>query len=76
MGTVTSQYRYDITSMSILHHSKSHAAAVKTMHCQHKLLIMWLDTMAPTLNSFNFSAVLNMTPSNLMWKRKWFKINS
>jgi len=41
----------DMTSQArvVLHHSKRHAAAVKTMHCQHELLTMWLDTMAPTL---------------------------
>jgi len=51
-NTVTSQV------WVVLHHSKSHAVAVKTMHCQYELFTMWLDTMAPTLNSFNFSTVI------------------
>jgi len=48
----------------------------KQFYFQHELLTMWLDTMAPRLNSFNVSAVINMTPPNLVWKGKWLKMNS
>ena len=43
----------------------SFKAAVKTIHCHNELLTMWLDTMAATLNSFNFSTVMNITAPNL-----------
>jgi len=46
------------------------------MHCQHELLTIWLDTMVPTMNSFNFSTVINMTQPNLVWKGNGLKMNS